>query len=132
MFFLFAQDKITESIEQLEDLKPEEKTELIELLDCHFDPEKTAMKPIVKQRSRKRSQRSPNGAYPTRNNSNGNNKENATPVVAVGGGGDGDGPAAPDSTQKLMPQSKMHNSGKHQRGRISSTTSHKSTPVAAQ
>lgn len=35
-------------------MKAEEHTELIEILDCHFDPEKTPVKPPTKNRSPKR------------------------------------------------------------------------------
>lgn len=43
-------------VSKISELKEEERTELVELLDCHFDPEKQQLKPVVK-RTRGRSTR---------------------------------------------------------------------------
>ncbi|GAB0092578.1 Maternal protein exuperantia [Sergentomyia squamirostris] len=40
---------IKQAVDSLEELKDEEKSELIQLLDCHFDPEKAPVKPIVRK-----------------------------------------------------------------------------------
>lgn len=42
-------DAITETVNKIEGLKEEERTELIEILDCHYDPEKKSIKPVTKQ-----------------------------------------------------------------------------------
>lgn len=45
-------DAITETVNKIEGLKEEERTELIEILDCHYDPEKKSIKPVTKQSSK--------------------------------------------------------------------------------
>lgn len=86
-------------VDKLDELRPEEKIELIDLLDCHFDPEKTPIKPVRRQsakprsRSRRNSRRS-GGTTVRQHNKLVNNKENVTP-----NDGKGDGPT-PDSTIK--------------------------------
>jgi maternal-effect protein exuperantia len=83
-------------VDKLDELGPEEKVELIDLLDCHFDPDKTPIKPIRRQstkpRSRsRRSSRRGTGTNSARlpNKQPANNKENVTPKD---GKGDGPGP----------------------------------------
>lgn len=74
-------------IAKFTELKDEERTELIELLDCHYDPDKQQLKPVVK-RVRRRTSRgrlffanknsnANNSSYA--NNSNVTNKENRKP-----------------------------------------------------
>lgn len=60
----------------MEELKPDEKNELVELLDCHFDPEKQDVLPLVKKHKTKR----------------GGTKENVKP--------NNSGPTSPDSMSK--------------------------------
>ncbi|XP_058459901.1 maternal protein exuperantia [Malaya genurostris] len=87
-------------IAKISELKDDERSELIELLDCHFDPEKQQLKPVVK-RVRHRTSRgrlffaskdsntsNMNGTnYNNNKNLNGNNnKENRKPMGSQGGG----------------------------------------------
>lgn len=66
-------DAITEAVNQIQDLKQEERDELIEILDCHYDPEKKSLKPVVnRSNSRRRMPRN-------RSNRRYNNKENRRP-----------------------------------------------------
>ncbi|XP_053675954.1 maternal protein exuperantia-like [Anopheles nili] len=74
-----------EIINDIAELKEDERTELIELLDCHYDPDKQAFKPVVKRMKRRPSRGNPffsnkNGNVPQ--NQNGNSqmvKENRKP-----------------------------------------------------
>lgn len=68
-------ENIAIEIEKFEELKPDYIAELIELLDCHFDPEKTPLKPAVKSRQRK---------VRNRRNSRRENKENRKPKSEAG------------------------------------------------
>lgn len=90
-------------VNKITELKEDERTELVELLDCHFDPEKQQLKPVVK-RVRGRSSRgrlffgnksnntssgngNGGGNYNGANNGNGGNghgKENRKPMHAGG------------------------------------------------
>ncbi|XP_058064977.1 maternal protein exuperantia-like, partial [Anopheles bellator] len=54
-------------INSIAELKEEERTELLELLDCHYDPDKQAFKPIVK-----RNKHNTNRGGPFFSNKNGN------------------------------------------------------------
>ncbi|XP_055614429.1 maternal protein exuperantia [Uranotaenia lowii] len=75
-------------INKITELKDDERTELVELLDCHYDPEKQQLKPVVK-RVRRRSSRgrmffgnkNNNSGMNTSGNNfgNGGNKENRKP-----------------------------------------------------
>uniref|UniRef100_A0A182R799 SAM_Exu domain-containing protein n=2 Tax=Myzomyia TaxID=59140 RepID=A0A182R799_ANOFN len=58
-------------IKEITELKEEERTELVELLDCHYDPDKQAFKPVVK-RMKRRSTR----GQPFFSNKNGNVSQN--------------------------------------------------------
>lgn len=78
---------LAEVIQAIQDLKPDEKNELIELLDCHFDPVKQPVKPVVK-RSKRRNRRSLVADK---------NKENIKPRDNNQGSGDKN---VPDSTVK--------------------------------
>ncbi|XP_052894117.1 maternal protein exuperantia-2-like [Anopheles moucheti] len=72
-------------IKEIAELKEDERTELVELLDCHYDPDKQAFKPVVKRMKRRPSRGQPffsnkNGNVPQ--NQNGNTqmaKENRKP-----------------------------------------------------
>lgn len=97
---------LEEVITKITDLKEDERTELIELLDCHYDPEKQQLKPVVK-RVRRRTSRgrlffaNKNGNTSnmsgnfnnsnnsnnnnSNNNNNGNQKENRKPMGGQGG-----------------------------------------------
>lgn len=82
-------------VNKISELKQEERTELIELLDCHFDPEKQQLKPVVK-RARGRPARgrmffgnksnnvsvNDSGVGGNYNSANGNGKENRKPMHA--------------------------------------------------
>lgn len=76
---------LEEVVVKITELKEDERAELSELLDCHFDPDKQQLKPVitrVRQRSsrgrmffgNKNSNSSGNGNY-NNNNGNGNGKE---------------------------------------------------------
>lgn len=61
IFFLIFQDGLMELVSKLEDIKEENRAELVDLLDSYFDPEKELIVPIVKkpenQNDRRRPQR---------------------------------------------------------------------------
>lgn len=79
-------DGLEQVVSKITELKEDERAELVELLDCHFDPDKQQLKPVitrVRQRSarggrmffgNKNNNSSGNGNY--NNNGNGNGKEN--------------------------------------------------------
>ncbi|KAL9699643.1 hypothetical protein quinque_003084 [Culex quinquefasciatus] len=81
-------------IAKLTELKEDERTELCELLDCHYDPDKQQLKPVVK-RVRRRTSRgrlffanknsNTNNNNSFANNSNVSNKENRKPNGGPGG-----------------------------------------------
>ncbi|XP_065082714.1 maternal protein exuperantia [Ochlerotatus camptorhynchus] len=84
---------LEEVVAKITDLKEDERTELSELLDCHFDPDKQQLKPVitrVRQRSsrgrmffgNKSSNSSGNGNYNNNGNGNGNGKDNRKPMNA--------------------------------------------------
>ena len=50
-------DGISEVLQTIEDLKTEEKTELVDLFDSFFDPSKTTIKPVIKTNNRRRNRR---------------------------------------------------------------------------
>ena len=50
-------DGIKDAIDKIVELKEEERQELIDLLDCHFDPEKQPVKPVVKKQRRRSTRR---------------------------------------------------------------------------
>lgn len=90
---------IAAEVEKLEELKSTEKVELVDLLDCHFDPQKTPVKPDVKQRFKKR-----------RNSRRGkSNKENVRPSPNSPVNEKGDGPSSPkpDTTTKTPIKTKV-------------------------
>lgn len=86
---------LAEVIQAMSELKPDERIELIELLDCHFDPVKQPVKPVVK-RSKRRARRV--SSIPAKN------KENIKP--RDNNQGSGDKSRTPDSTVKT-PVKKM-------------------------
>lgn len=50
-------DGLVEILQNIKDLKAEDKNELADLLDSFFDPSKTTLKPIVKHNNRRRNRR---------------------------------------------------------------------------
>lgn len=48
------QEGLAEVLAPMEELKDDDKKELVELLDCHFDPEKQAVLPAVKKSKSRR------------------------------------------------------------------------------
>lgn len=48
------QEGLAEVLAPMEELKDDDKKELVELLDCHFDPEKQAVLPAVKKNKSRR------------------------------------------------------------------------------
>ncbi|XP_059609216.1 maternal protein exuperantia isoform X2 [Phlebotomus argentipes] len=71
-------DGVQAAVEKLEELKEEDKTELTELLDCHFDPDKQPIKPATKKPNKRRFQtrrtrRMSPRSMPRRRKSNGHN-----------------------------------------------------------
>ncbi|XP_058836329.1 maternal protein exuperantia [Topomyia yanbarensis] len=95
-----ARQGLEQVIAKITELKDDERTELVELLDCHFDPEKQQLKPVVK-RIRHRTSRgrlffankdsntsNVNDGHFNNNNlnvANNNNKENRKPMGGQGG-----------------------------------------------
>lgn len=76
---------------KIDELKEDERAELVELLDCHYDPEKQAFKPIVKRNKRHSSRGRPffankNGNVPQTQNGNNTQmvKENRKPFRQYG------------------------------------------------
>lgn len=78
-------------IDKITELKQDERTELVELLDCHYDPDKQQLKPVVKRIRHHRASKgrlffankngnTPNGGNYNGNNNNNNNKENRKPA----------------------------------------------------
>lgn len=82
---------LAEVVAKITELKEDESTELAELLDCHFDPDKQQLKPVIKrvrQRSsrgrmffgNKNSNASGNNSFHSNNNGDGNGKDNRKPM----------------------------------------------------
>lgn len=46
-------EAIADLVKKIEEVKEDEREELVELLDSHFDPEKKAVKPVVQRRENK-------------------------------------------------------------------------------
>ncbi|CAO1346489.1 unnamed protein product [Diamesa serratosioi] len=71
-------DAIAETVNKIESLKEEERTELIEILDCHYDPEKKSIKPITKQSTKpqqsQQQQQQPRRRMPRNRNMNKENR----------------------------------------------------------
>ncbi|KAL5286044.1 exu family protein [Megaselia abdita] len=84
---------LAEVIQNVPDLKAEEKTELVDLFDSYFDPAKATIKPIVK-RNRRRNRRNRNKEIRPHTSSN------------QGAGGDKQPNPLPDSTTRT-PNRKM-------------------------
>lgn len=83
-------------IDKIEILKPNEKAELVELLDSHFDPDKLPIKPVIKKSKRRLSRK-------------GRNKENLRPNH---GGGDTDCGLSPDTTNRKSPIKSKKDAGR--------------------
>ncbi|XP_004526486.1 maternal protein exuperantia [Ceratitis capitata] len=103
-------DGLAEILQVIEELKTEDKTELADLFDSYFDPEKTTIKPIVKISNRRRNRRG------VRNMKN-DGSNSARPSGEQGAGGDKQIAASelPDSTTKSP--SPPNGGGKPQRGK---------------
>jgi hypothetical protein len=72
---LSLQDGMVETVRALTELKEPDQDELVNILDCHFDPDKQPLKPEV-SRNRRRHSRGRNGRSRSTANNNNNNKEN--------------------------------------------------------
>ncbi|XP_067631366.1 maternal protein exuperantia [Eurosta solidaginis] len=126
-------DGLVEVLQVMEELKPEDKTELADLFDSYFDPAKTTIKPIVKNNNRRRNRR---GVRNTKNDGS----NSARPGSGEhGAGGDkqiASGGQLPDSTTK-SPSPQNGDIGKPQRGkrnprsRNNSLKTQLQSPVAA-
>ena len=46
---------LTAEVQKIVDLKDDERAELVDILDCHFDPDKQSLKPVVKRQNRRTS-----------------------------------------------------------------------------
>ncbi|EAT37963.1 AAEL010097-PA [Aedes aegypti] len=79
-------------VNKITELKEEERTELVELLDCHYDPEKQQLKPVVK-RVRGRSSRGRLFFGNKSNNVSGNGNGNGGNYNAANNGNVGNGNA---------------------------------------
>ncbi|XP_036330665.1 maternal protein exuperantia [Rhagoletis pomonella] len=100
---------LIEVLHVIEELKPEDKTELADLFDSYFDPAKTTIKPIVKNNNRRRNRRGVRNVKNEGSNS-------ARPGSEQGAGGDKQAAAGqlPDSTTKSP---SPPTGGKPQRGK---------------
>lgn len=92
-------------------MKAEEHTELIEILDCHFDPEKTPVKPPTKNRSPKRrtnSRRSSSGDVRNKEvskSTSSGDEGHSSPKTPVNNNNSGeDGAVSPDTTTGVKPK----------------------------
>lgn len=89
-------DGLAEVVQQIDVLKPEEQSELVDLFDSYFDPAKTTIKPVVKTNNRRRNRRVRNVRK--------NNDENAARSIGDGGDklpGGNNAVNSPDSTTKF-------------------------------
>jgi hypothetical protein len=77
------------------ELKEQDQDELINILDCHFDPDKQPLKPEV-NRNRRRSSRRRNSRNRNRSNNKENRKANKTPNSKP------NAEVIPDSTSKTV------------------------------
>lgn len=68
--FAHTQDGLTEIISKLDEIKEENRSELVDILDSYFDPEKEQIVPVSKKQNRR--QRS----FKRGTNGHGSNKEN--------------------------------------------------------
>lgn len=82
---------IAASIEKLGELKAEDKTDLVDMIDCHFDPQKSPIKPSTKTR-----QKTPRSRRNSRRGRSNSNKENASPITLA----TNESTIVPDSTSK--------------------------------
>lgn len=121
-------------ISKFQELKVEEHTELIEILDCHFDPEKTPVKPPTKIRPAKRrtsSRRSSGGDVgrnkDSKSQSNSGDEAGAhtSPKVSVNNNNNsGEEEVSPDTTTKSKNFFKKLNKPRQSAG-------NKTTPVTS-
>lgn len=125
-------ESITEIISKFHELKPEEHTELIEILDCHFDPEKTPVKPPTKNRQSKRrtsSRRSSGGDFGRNKDSksqsnSGDEAPHTSPKTSsvINNNNSGEDEVSPDTTTKSKNLYRRSNKSRQSAG-------NKTTPV---
>lgn len=79
--FSSLQEGLTEIVSQLEDIKEENREELVDILDSYFDPEKEAIVPVVKKsfRSRRRSFKKDKSGRGSRDEQNGDQQPSSSP-----------------------------------------------------
>ncbi|XP_068148198.1 maternal protein exuperantia [Drosophila tropicalis] len=84
------------ALQSITNLKAEDKTELVELLDSYFDPNKTIIKPVVKSNNNRRRSRRANGPSSAKSVTTGGTSSSRSASTEFGAGGDK--PSVPDST----------------------------------
>lgn len=89
-------DGLHEAIAPMEEMKEEDRKELVDLLDHYFDPEKQAVLPLVKKHKSKRGGGGNNSSNANHSHS-GNAKENVKPNGGFTNRGE---PTSPDSLSK--------------------------------
>ncbi|XP_053967450.1 maternal protein exuperantia [Anastrepha ludens] len=102
-------DGLAEVLQVIEELKPEDRTELADLFDSYFDPVKTTIKPIVKNNNRRRNRR---GVRNMKND--GSNSARTSSEQGAGGDKQVTGGQLPDTTIKSP---SPPNGGKPQRSK---------------
>lgn len=115
---------LEEVISKITELKEEERTELVELLDCHYDPDKQQLKPVVK-RIRRRPSKGGRPYFANKNNNSGNNtnannnKENRKPsgVRNSNGNTNNNNNKTPSNFNQQSPNGKKFQSGQPPRRR---------------
>lgn len=100
---------LAEVLQVMEELKPDDKTELADLFDSYFDPSKTTIKPIVKSNNRRRNRRGirSNNTKNDGSNSNSNNVRSSSTTAGAeqGAGGDKQGGSVANATVQQLPDS---------------------------
>ncbi|EDW74378.1 uncharacterized protein Dwil_GK21418, isoform B [Drosophila willistoni] len=95
---------VDKALQSITSLKPEDKSELVELLDSYFDPNKTIIKPVIKTNNRRRSRRT-NGASLSKSGTTGGTSSSRSASTEFGAGGDKSQSlsSVPDSTTTKTP-----------------------------
>uniref|UniRef100_A0A1A9ZNK7 Uncharacterized protein n=1 Tax=Glossina pallidipes TaxID=7398 RepID=A0A1A9ZNK7_GLOPL len=119
-------DGLVEVLQVIDELKVNDKTELADLFDSYFDPNKTTIKPIVKNNNRRRNRRG------VRNNvrNGGNTPRNGTLGSSAEQGAGGDKQAA--NTSANIPDSTTKSPKPHRGKRNSRLRNNLKTPMASE
>ncbi|XP_017073045.1 maternal protein exuperantia [Drosophila eugracilis] len=101
------------ALQSIDTIKSEDKTELLELLDSYFDPNKTTIKPVVKSTNNRRRNRRNNGQL----TKNGGPASSRSASTEFGAGGDKSQSVSsvPDSTTKTPSPNKTSSRSQRKR-----------------